>query len=491
MLINLRDAAHRAMVANGFAPDIPPAVAAEVAKAIDPATLPFANILDLRALPWSSIDNDSSKDLDQLEVAERLPNGDVRVRVAIADVDGTVARGSATDQYAALNTTSVYTGVATFPMLPDQLSTHLTSLGQNDIRPSVVIEFAVASDGTANSHTVYLARVCNRAKLAYSNVGAWLDGKASLPAAATPAIQEQLHLQDRVAQLLRAERGRRGALTLETIEAEPVVHPDQSVDVQLVEKTRASHLIEDFMIAANVAMAHFLDEHNSPTIRRVVRVPERWDRIVALAGTLGEKLPAVADSAALEAFLAKRRLADPARFPDLSLSIVKLLGPGEYVMHAPGSPDTGHFGLATHDYTHSTAPNRRYADLITQRLLKAVLAGQPSPYTTDELAKIAGHCTEREDAARKVERQVRKECAAESMASHVGESFDAIVTGANQKGTYVRLIKPPVEGRVMRGEHGLDVGDRVRVSLLSTDPAKGFIDFGALGAGAGGRAGVP
>jgi VacB/RNase II family 3'-5' exoribonuclease len=364
-------------------------------------------------------------------------------------------------------------------MLPPRLSTNLTSLGQDADRPAVVIEFVVASDGTASSHDVYLARVKNRAKLAYGNVGAWLDGRAALPAAGTPAIQEQLRLQDAVAQSLRANRGRRGALSLETIEAEAIVRADKTVSVELVEKTRASHLIEDFMIAANVAMAEFLDEHKSPTIRRVVRVPERWDRIVALAAGLGEKLPATPDSQALEAFLVKRRTADPDHFPDLSLSVVKLIGPGEYALHTPGSADAGHFGLATHDYTHATAPNRRFADLVTQRLLKAVLAGQPSPYSTDELTKIAARCTEREDAARKVERQVRKEAAAESITPRVGQTFDAIVTGVSPKGTYVRVIAPPVEGRVMRGESGLDVGDRARVKLLSTDPARGFIDFAA------------
>ena len=476
---DIHAAARRVMIANGFQPDIPAAVTAEVSMAVEPTAVLAGNVQDLRALQWSSIDNDSSKDLDQLEVAEKLPNGDVRVRVAIADVDGTVTKGSATDQFAALNSTSVYTGVSTFPMLPDQLSTHLTSLGQNDDRPSVVIEFVVGSDGNIKSHTVFLARVKNQAKLAYSSVGAWLDSHGTLPAAATPAIQDQLRLQDSVAQALRANRARRGALSLETIEAQSVMRADQTLSVELVQKTRASHLIEDFMIAANVAMAQFLDEHNSPSIRRIVRTPERWDRIVALAATLGEKLPATPDSAALEGFLTKRHAADPDHFPDLSLSIVKLIGPGEYALHLPGSADAGHFGLATHDYTHSTAPNRRYADLVTQRLLKAVLAGQPCPYSTDELTTVAAHSTEREDAARKVERQVRKEVAAVSMAPHVGESFDAIVTGANEKGTYVRVLSPPIEGRVMRGAQGLDVGDRTRVKLVSTDPAKGFIDFAA------------
>ena len=476
---DIHAAARRAMITNGFQPDVPPEVLAEVSKAADPSTLPLGNVRDLRALPWSSIDNDSSMDLDQLEVAVRLPNGDVRVSVAIADVDATVSMGSATDRFAAANSCSVYTGIVTYPMLPDRLSTQLTSLNQDVDRPSIIIEFVVATDGMMRSHDVYLSRVENKAKLAYGSVGAWLDGRGQLPAAATSTVQEQLRLQDAAAQSLRANRGRRGALSLETIEAQTVLRADKTVSVELVEKTRASHLIEDFMIAANVAMAEFLDEHSSPTIRRVVRTPERWDRIVALAAALGEKLPAIPDSAALEAFLTKRQSADPDRYPDLSLAVVKLIGPGVYELHEPGTPDTGHFGLATHDYTHATAPNRRFADLVTQRLLKAVLAGKACPYSTDDLTKIAAHCTEREDAARKVERQVRKEAAAESFASRVGESFDAIVTGVSPKGTYVRVVTPPVEGRVMRGEQGLDVGDRTRVKLLSTDPSRGFIDFGA------------
>jgi exoribonuclease-2 len=474
---DLRAAARKAMLDNGFIPDVPAPVLSEVANANPVTDVASGSAQDLRQLQWSSIDNDSSRDLDQLEVAEQLPSDDVRVMVAIADVDGTVARGSETDQFAAKNATSVYTGVITYPMLPDRLSTDLTSLGQDDDRASVVIEFVVAKDGTIRSHTVSLARVHNYAKLAYNNVGAWLDGHSNLPLPATTAIQDQLRLQDTTAQSLRAQRARAGALSLETIEAQSVVHPDNTVSIELVAKTRASHLIEDFMIAANVAMAEFLDEHGSPTIRRVVRTPERWDRIVALAATLGETLPAQPDSAALEAFLSKRHAADPDHFPDLSLSVVKLIGPGEYALHTPGSADAGHFGLATHDYTHSTAPNRRFADLVTQRLLKAVLAGKPSPYSGDELSQIAQHCTEREDAARKVERQVRKVAAAVSMSGRVGESFDAIVTGVTPRGTFVRVLRPPVEGRVMRGEHGLDVGDKVRVALLSTDPARGFVDF--------------
>ena len=476
---DLRAAAHQAMLTNGFIPDIPADVAAEVARVAEPNGSVSGNIQDLRDLPWSSIDNDSSRDLDQLEVAEKLADGTVRVRVAIANVDGTVHQGSATDRFASANSTSVYTGIVTYPMLPDRLSTDLTSLGQDDDRASVVIEFVVAPDGNVTSRNVYMARVKNHAKLAYNNVGAWLDGTATLPESATQAIQDQLRLQNTVAQTLRALRASNGALDLETLEAQSVVQPDQTVDIELVHKGRASRLIEDFMITANVAMAEFLDQHNSSTIRRVVRSPERWNRIVALAAKLGAALPAEPDSAALAAFLVKRHDADPDHFADLSLAVVKLIGPGEYAAHAPGQADTGHFALATHNYTHSTAPNRRFADLVTQRLLKAVLAGKPAPYTNDELVTVAAHCTERESAGRKVERQVRKDAAAVSMSGRIGDSFDAIVTGVNPNGTYVRVINPPIEGRVMRGEQGLDVGDKVRVQLLSTDPKRGFIDFGA------------
>lgn len=488
-VLDLHAAARRAMIERGFVPDFPNAVLSEVAAAAVPAAKSGAgsgNVLDLRSLPWSSIDNDSTRDLDQLEVAERLPNGDVRVRVAIADVDSIVARGSATDTFAGANSTSVYTGVATFPMLPERLSTDLTSLGEDAVRPSVVIEFVVRSDGSIASHDVFLARVENHAKLAYNSVGAWLDSQGTLPAVATPEIQNQLRMQDGVAQLLRKERASAGALDLDTIEAQSVVHADNTVDVELVHKTRASHLIEDFMIAANVTMAQFLDAHGSSTIRRIVRSPERWSRLVALAAGMGTTLPEQPDSGALEQFLARRRASDPDHFADLSLAVVKLIGPGEYALHVPGGLDIGHFGLATHDYTHSTAPNRRFVDLVTQRLLKAVLAGDKPPYSNDELAGIAQHATERENAASKVERQVRKEVAAVAMANRVGQSFDAIVTGASPKGTYVRLMSPPVEGRVVRGERGMDVGERVRVELLSTDPARGFIDFGNAHTAGGG-----
>jgi len=376
----------------------------------------------------------------------------------------------------------VYTGVEAFPMLPEKLSTDLTSLRQDAERPVIVIEFTVAADGTVTSHDVYMARVTNAAKLAYSSVGKWLDGQATLPPSATQQIQDQLHLQDSVAVRLRENRAKAGALNLDTIEAQSVVHSDDSVSIELVQKTRASALIEDFMIAANVAIAQFLDEKGSPSVRRVVKTPERWSRIVELATKHGEHLPAEPDSGALEDFLSRMRTKEPDHFADLSLAVVKLIGPGEYALHVPGESDSGHFGLATHDYTHSTAPNRRFADLVTQRLVKAVIEHKPAPYSNEELSAIATHCTEREDAARKVERQVRKVAAAVSMADHVGDVYDAIVTGANPKGVFVRLIHPPIEGRVMRNHDGMDVGEKVKVRLLSTDPERGFVDFEGVNA---------
>jgi VacB/RNase II family 3'-5' exoribonuclease len=481
----LQVAARRAMAINGFEAEFPPEVLAE-ATAAAPPTLPASDVQDLRGLPWSSIDNDSSRDLDQLEVAELLANDEIRVSVAIADVSATVVRDSATDRHAALNATSVYTGITTFPMLPERLSTDLTSLGQGADRAAVVIEFIVKADGAIGARNVYLAFVHNRAKLAYGTVGAFLTSAGALPPVADAIIQAQLHVQDTAADRLRAERTRRGALSFETIEAQGVVREDGSVNIELVQKTEASHLIEDFMVAANIVMAEFLDEKRVASIRRVVRTPERWNRIVALAIAAGDSLPDAPDAPALAGFLARRQKVDPTGYADLSLSIVKLLGPGQYEVHQPGAPETGHFGLATQYYTHSTAPNRRFVDLVTQRILKAALRGDAPPYSDEQLAQIAAHSTERENAARKVERLVRKETAATSMVPHIGETFDAVVTGVTPQGTYVRVVKPPVEGRVMHGEAGMDVGDKVRVKLLSTDPARGFIDFaGVAGASSG------
>lgn len=469
------------MIENGFEPDMPPEVEHELqASGSEEPTAPDdPGVRDMRSVLWSSIDNHDSRDLDQVEFAERMPNGDIRLMIGIADVDAFVHKGSAIDRHALHNTTSIYTGVRTFPMLPEQLSNHITSLLEDVERLSVVIELVVDAEGEVTSTEVYRARVRNHAKLVYERIGAWLEGHTPVPpeVSKVAGLEEQLRLQDEATERLRALRKRNGALNLQTIEAKAVAVDGRVVDLVASEHNRARDIIESFMVAANTEMAQFLEAEGLPSIRRVVRTPERWPRIVEIARGFGDNLPEEPDSRALAAFLTRRRAADPVHFPDLSLSIVKLMGPGEYVVEGAGAEGDGHFGLAVHDYTHSTAPNRRYPDLITQRLLKAVIARRPAPYTQAELREIAEHCTEREDAARKVERLMRKASAAVLLGERIGETFDAIVTGVSNKGTFVRLIAPPAEGRVMRGEEGMDVGDKVRVKLLSTEPERGFIDF--------------
>lgn len=479
--VDLRAIARQEMLANGFRPDFEDTVRAQVAqlKAHSPIAATAPAPKDLRNLLWSSIDNDTSRDLDQIEWAERLANGATRVLIGIADVDSDVPKGSPIDFHAQFETTTVYTGVENFSMIPEELSTGMTSLNEDQDRAAIVVEIVHDSDGSILSGDAYPALVRNRAQLAYNGVGAWLEDSGAAPpkVAASTELQAQLKLQDQAAQQLCLARCNRGALNLENIETNPVLTDGQITDVAAMQKNRATDLIEDFMIAANHVVAQMLSAKKVSSIRRVVRVPERWNRIVELAAALGEKLPDVASSKALNDFLLKRREVDPDHFPDLSLSVIKLMGPGEYVVERPGDPDPGHFGLAVHNYTHSTAPNRRYADLVSQRLVKATLGNKPAPYSDAELDAIARNCTLKEDAARKVERAMRKHIAAVAMANRIGESFDAIVTGVSDKGTYVRTIRPPVEGRVMRGEKGLDVGDRVRVTLLETDPRRGFIDF--------------
>ena len=475
------ETAQRVLRENGFDPDFGQAVEAQVASTKSPARAD--GVRDLRQLLWSSIDNAESRDLDQIEVAEQLPNGAIRILVAIADVDALIAKGSPADEHAQTNSTSVYTGVAVFPMLPEQFSTNLTSLNAGADRVAVVIENVVESNGDISHYDVYRSLVRNQAQLAYDDTGHWLEntrgGTVQPPdtVAKTPGLAAQLRLQREAASRLKKERERNGALELETIEATPVARNGRVVDLTLTHKSAARDLIEDFMIASNVAIAKWLEARGRSGIRRIVREPERWSRIVELAARYGETLPNEPDSLALAHFLAKRHAADPLRFPDLSLAVVKLLGPGAYALDLPGKDPGGHFGLAAHDYTHATAPNRRYADLITQRLVKAALAGSPAPYNDANLGGLAQHCTEREDAARKVERTMRKVGAALMLADHIGEKYDAIVTGKSQAGTYVRLLHPPAEGRVIRGDHDMDVGDRVTVKLVGTDAEKGWIDF--------------
>ncbi len=479
---DLKAIARRAMLDRGLLPDFSPAVMAEVARA---RAAGDTGPRDLRDRLWCSIDNDDSRDLDQLSVAEPLAGGAVKVLVAIADVDATVAQGTATDGHARHNTTSVYTAGGIFPMLPERLSTDLTSLGEGEDRVAMVVEMVVREDGMLAGSDLYRAVVRNRAKLAYNGVAAWLEGQGPLPdrAAAVPGMDAQLRLQDRAAQRLKAVRQQHGALTLHTIQARPVFEGDVLTDLEADEPNRAKALIEDFMVAANGLTARALEAKGFPSVRRVLRSPERWERIAELAAGLGERLPAEPDAAALEAFLARRRLADPPRFPDLSLAVVKLMGRGEYVAEFPGQAAPGHFGLAVQAYTHSTAPNRRFPDVIAQRLLKAALAGRPVPYAKGELQELALHCTDAEDRANKVERQVGKSAAALLLEPRVGERFDGIVTGASDKGTWVRILRPPVEGKLVRGFEGLDVGDRVRVELIGTDVERGYIDFARAGGG--------
>jgi exoribonuclease-2 len=476
---DLQAAAKQSMLANGFEPEFPPQAEQQLSQleAHPPKVAPGGTIRDLRNLLWSSIDNDTSRDLDQVEVAERLPTGETRVLVGIADVDTFVPKNSAIDQHAAKETTTVYTGVRNYSMLPEQLSTDTTSLLEGADKLSLVIEFVVGPDGCVKSSDVYPAIVRNKAQLAYDAVGAWLEGKGAAPdkVAGSSDLQSQLRLQDEIAQALRNERYRHGALNIETTEVRPVILNQQIVGVAKQEKNHATELIEDFMIAANGVVARMLLPVSS--IRRVVKTPERWNRIVELAAQQGEQLPAAPDSKALNEFLMKRKAADPDHFADLSLAVIKLMGPGEYVLERPGDPEQGHFGLAVQDYTHSTAPNRRFADLVTQRLIKAVLANQPPPYSDDELAAIAANCTSKEDAARKVEREMSKRIAAVAMSSRIGELFDAIVTGVTPHGTFVRVLQPHVEGLLRGGQQGVDVGDRLRVKLLSTDVQRGYIDF--------------
>jgi exoribonuclease-2 len=471
--------ARQAMLDHGLEPDFPPAALVEASALPGAARSPDGAERDLRALPWCSIDNDDSRDLDQLTVADAPAGGSTTIRVAVADVSATVARGSALDQHARANTTSVYTPPRNFPMLPDRLSTDLTSLNPGEDRLAVVTEIAIGGDGVCGESKVYGALVHNHAKLAYHAVGAWLQGEGPPPPAlaAVPGLADNLKVQSDVAQRLKAHRHDLGALELETIEVRTEFQGDTVTRLAAEKPNLARNLIEDFMIAANGIIARFLEAQGFPVLRRVVRSPERWQRIVALAGEFGEHLPGNPDAPALNAFLLKRRAADPLRFPDLSLTIIKLLGRGEYVASFPGQAVVGHFGLAVSEYTHSTAPNRRYPDLVTQRFVRAALARKQVPYDKDELGALATECTLKEDGAQKVERMVRKAAAACLLTSRIGQQFDGVVTGASAKGTWVRVFDPPVEGRVERGQEGLDVGDRVRVRLVSTNPERGFIDF--------------
>ncbi|HVG24162.1 MAG TPA: RNB domain-containing ribonuclease [Thermoanaerobaculia bacterium] len=476
----LDEIARQAMIDKGLLPDFDRAAERQLDEIHAPARSDEEDgVRDLRDLAWCSIDNDDSRDLDQLTWAEDRGDGDTRILIAVADVDALVRKDTPIDRHARHNTTSVYTAAQIFPMLPERLSTDLTSLNEGEDRVALVIEMTINADGHVAQEDVYRALVHNHAKLAYDRVAAWLDGEDDEPdkMRRVEGLAENIRLQDRVADRMRDLRHENGALDLETIEARPVLQDGKVVDLRQAKRNNARLLIEDFMIAANGTTARFLAKHKLPSIRRVVRSPERWDRIERIAEELGEQLPPEPDPKALEEFLKRRKKADPLRFPDLSLSIVKAMGAGEYVVEEPGDASTGHFGLAVKDYAHSTAPNRRYPDLITHRLVKAALADRKQPYSVEELAALAEHCTKQEDAANKVERTVRKSAAACMLDGREGEHFDGVVTGASQKGTWVRIFRPPIEGKLVRGWDGLDIGDRVRVRLIESDPERGFIDF--------------
>jgi VacB/RNase II family 3'-5' exoribonuclease len=475
----LRGLARQAMIDRGLLPDYSPEALAELAEIQAPAAAEDGAVRDLTHLLWASIDNDDSRDLDQLTVAEAEPANRIKILVAVADVDALVKRGTAIDGHARHNTTSVYTAAQIFPMLPEKLSTDFSSLNFASDRLSLVIEIIIGPDGSVQDSGIYRARVRNQAKLAYNSVAAWLEGKDAAPeaVAAVAGLDENLRLQDRAARLLRNLRYLHGALSLETLKAKPIFDGERLLDLAVETKNRATDIIEDFMIAANGVTARFLTSQKCPSLRRVVREPKRWDRLVAIAGERDFRLPPRPDSRALDEFLRKEQTGDPLRFPDLSLAVIKLLGAGEYVAELPGIEPPGHFGLAVRDYTHSTAPNRRYPDLITQRLLKAALADAAQPYDQEELKALARHCTEQEDAADKVERQVAKSAAALLLESRIGERFEGLVTGASEKGTWVRLLTLPVEGKLVQGFEGLDVGDRLRLRLKSIDVGQGFIDF--------------
>jgi exoribonuclease-2 len=475
----LQRIARRVMLERGLLPDFSAEALAELATIQTPAAGDGYQITDLRSLPWVSIDNDDSRDLDQLTVAESASGDNVKIFVAVADVDSLVRDGSAIDAHARHNTTSIYTAAQIFPMLPEKLSTGLTSLNFREDRLALVAEMVIGANGTVQRSDIYRAIVRNYAKLAYNSVAAWLEGNGPIPEpiAAVKGLDGNLRVQDHAAQSMKNFRHVHGALSFETIRVKTIFEKDEVRELQIDRKNRAKDIIEDFMIAANGVIARYLSSKEIPSIRRIVRTPKRWDRIVEIASEHGYMLPDTPNAGALEKFLTAQKASDPLRFPDLSLVIIKLMGAGEYVAEVPGESAPGHFALAVNDYTHSTAPNRRYPDLITQRLLKAALAGKPLLYSSDDLQELAKHCTEEENAVKKVQRQVDKSAAALLLESRIGEKFDAIVTGASEKGTWARLLTIPVEGRVVHGFQGADVGHRIRVKLVSTDVDRGFIDF--------------
>jgi exoribonuclease-2 len=475
----LQDIARKAMIARGLEPDFSAAELNELTKITLPAIYRSEISKDLRNLLWCSIDNACSLDLDQLSYAEPLPGKKTRLLVAVADVDALVTAESGINNHACINTASVYTIAQVFPMLPDKLSASLTSLSLDSDRCSVIVDMVVCDDGAIEESSVYLATVCNHAKLEYNSIAAWIEGTGSIPSEITSinGLAENLKLQDQVAQKMKVLRHNNGALDFETDKASPVFDGDYLSEMKVDNKNRANAMIEEFMIAANGATARYLTGKKFPSLRRVVRTPKRWDRIVELASENGFSLPETADSKSLSQYIRFIKQKEPLRFTEMSINVLKLLGSGEYVAETPDSVSPGHFGLAVKDYEHSTAPNRRYPDLITQRLLKSAITGRPVPYTPQQLEEIAHHCTLKASDVRKVERQVEKSANAMLMESRIGEVFDAVVSGASPKGTWIRILHPHMEGKLIRGFIGLEVGHKIKARLTYTNVADGFIDF--------------
>jgi exoribonuclease-2 len=481
--IDLTELAKKAMKERNFLTEFSPDVQAEVTQIPDSILTILPSIKDLRKKLWFSIDNDDTKDLDQLTYREQLEAERIKIYIAIANVEDWVAKDSAIDQHAQQNTTSIYTPTKVFSMLPTKLSTNLTSLNEKQDRLAIVVEATMTANGSIEDHILYSAYVCNQAKLTYNRVASWLDGEGPIPdkILKVEGLEEQVKLQDKVAHRLKNFRYKQGALTFDVRESYPVIEHNKIVGVKTLEKNRAHDLIENLMIVANTATAHFLSNHQRPSLQRVVRIPKRWDRIVAIAKEYGDSLPEQPDSKALEIFLIKRWLLEPLHFSDLSLVIIKLLGRGEYIIQYPGEEPIGHFSLAIKHYTHSTAPNRRYTDLITQRLITSIFKNKPSPYSDQELEALARHCTQKENDAEKVERKMKKSAIIVILSSKINEIFDGLVTGATPKGTWIRIFHPPVEGKLIQGFENVDVGEQIKVKLVHVDIEAGFIDFIRVG----------
>jgi exoribonuclease-2 len=483
--IDLRVVARQALLDRGINIDFPASVVTEAREAVEP-NYKKLGVRDLTNWLWSSIDNDDSRDLDQIEYLDISTQGKWVLYVAIADVEYFVRKGSALDKYAATNTCSIYTGVQVFPMLPNELSTDLTSFNQGKTRLAVVTETHISKDGEVVSSTVFPAIVKNQARLAYDAVAAWLEGvtperdpTGSIEKLSrNPALQDQIREQEKVAISLRKHREARGALDFVSPQLRATTTPDGKVEVGAQYANRATIIIQEFMVATNEAVDQFLQEKKLPSIQRIVREPKNWPRMAEIASVHGTTLPPKPDGKALQEFLAVQRKRDPHNFPELSLAMIKLLGRGEYVVKTHARDSLGHFGLATPNYAHSTAPNRRYPDLITQRMLKAAFSQKDSPYSLEELDAIAQRCSAKEDDSNRIERQVQKSVAALALRERIGDIFPALVTGVNEDGTWVRVVDPPVEGK-LQADRPFKVGDHVKARLTKTNPMRGFLDFEA------------